>query len=70
MVEMAKCLSALEMGRLIAVHSIRGFKAHGSVHRRQFAYRDFLYFDKWHIVITSSVFRSVHVNDVTYINSR
>ena len=29
------------MGRLIAVHGIRGFKAHGSVHRRQFAYRGF-----------------------------
>ena len=27
------------MGRLIAVHGIRGFKAHSSVHRRQFAYR-------------------------------
>ena len=29
------------MGRLIAVHGIRGFTAHGSVHRRQFAYRGF-----------------------------
>ena len=34
-----ECVSG--MGRLIAVHSIRGFKAHGSVHRRQFAYRVF-----------------------------
>ena len=32
------------MGRLIAVHGIRGFKAHGSVHRRQFAYRGFFRF--------------------------
>ena len=32
---------ALGMGRLIAVHFIRGFKAHGLVHRRQFAYRGF-----------------------------
>ena len=34
------------MGRLIAVHGIRGFKAHGSVHRRQFAYRVFFRFKK------------------------
>ena len=31
----------LGMGRLIAIHGYRGFKAHGSVHRRQFAYRGF-----------------------------
>ena len=37
-------LSAVGMGRLIAVHGIRGFKAHGSVHRRQFAYRGFFRF--------------------------
>ena len=44
----------LGMGRLIAVHGIRGFKAHGSVHRHQFAYRVFfsiLINAKWHIVI-------------------
>ena len=33
--------SRLGMGRLIAVHGIRGFTAHGSVHRHQFAYRGF-----------------------------
>ena len=47
--------SGLGMGRLIAVHGIRGFKAHGSVHCRQFAYRVLFYFDKWHIVIGVSV---------------
>ena len=36
------CSFWVGMGRLIAVHGIRGFKAHGSVHRRQFAYRVFL----------------------------
>ena len=36
--------SRLGMGRLIAVHGIRGFKAHGSVHRRQFVYRGFFRF--------------------------
>ena len=40
------------MGRLIAVHGYRGFKSHGSVHRRQFAYRVFfLTLFKWRIVI-------------------
>ena len=34
-------VSHIGMGRLIAVHDIRGFKAHGSVHRRQFVYRVF-----------------------------
>jgi len=34
----------LGMGRLIAVHGNRSFKAHGSVHRRQFAYRGFFRF--------------------------
>ena len=36
-----------------AVHGIRGFKAHGSVHRRQIAYVFFSIFinAKWHIVI-------------------
>ena len=29
------------MGRLIAIHGYRGFKFHGSVHRRQFVYRGF-----------------------------
>ena len=36
--------SLLGMGRLIAVHGIRGFKAHGSVHRRQFVYHGFYRF--------------------------
>ena len=38
------CMFVVGMGRLIAVHSIRGFKAHGSVHRRQFVYRGFFRF--------------------------
>ena len=34
-------LCELGMGRLIAIHGYRGFKAQGSVHRRQFAYHSF-----------------------------
>ena len=49
------------MGRLIAIHDYRGFKAHGSVHRRQFAYRGFFldfFFNGASLSLVWAIFRS------------
>ena len=49
------------MGRLIAIHGYRGFKAHGSVHRRQFVYRGFFldfFFNGASLSLVWAIFRS------------